>query len=274
MVGLVLTCSSSANPAALLMSRLTQYMKRPWTALSPCPIAKELIPVHPRKVFFYLTSQPRGPLPENSDDIIAPVIADIKRLTPSISDPSINEDAEMDHMDRLRLSPSPEIDLFSPELETGTPAPPTPGSQFSGHHSLHSNTTQDIRPRPSNRAPSPGLEADERGFTETASAVRANRLNQISQLEISTPVTIEEPKQLRSDHEVGMELFGRSHGGLTVGDHHNKHMMSSPMITPKPNMTVQIHDIDIDMGEAAWHVDIKSPEAMSFEEVEEMFDDF
>lgn len=249
-------------------------MKRPWTALSPCPIAKELIPVHPRKVFFYLTSQTRGPLPVNSDDIIAPVIVDMKRLTPSISDPSIDEDAEMDHMDRSRLSPSPEVDLFSPELETGTPEPSTPGSQFSGHSSLHPSTAQDIRPRPSTRAPSPGLEADERGFTETASAVRANRLNQISELEISAPVVIEEPKQSRSDLDVGIELFGRSHGGLSVGDNHTKQMMSSPMIVPKHNLTVQVRDIDMVMGDAAWHVDIKSPEAVSFEEVEEMFDDF
>lgn len=253
------------------MSRLTQYMKRPWTALSPCPIAKELIPVHPRKVFFYLTSQPRGPLPDNSDDIIAPVIVDIKRLTPSITDPSINEDIEMDHIDRSRLSPSPEVELFSPELENGSPAPPTPGSQFSGHN-LHPHTVHDIRSRPSLRAPSPGLEADERGFTETATAVRASGLGRLSQLEISAPITIEETKP-RSDHDVGIELFGRTHGGLNAADH-TKHMMSSPMITPKHHLAIQIQDIDMDMDEDVWHVDIKSPEAVSFEEVEEMFDNF
>src|SRR5207248_4089092 len=84
--------NSSANPAALLSSRLSLYLKRPWTALSPCPLAKELIPVHPRKVFFYLTTSPHQPLSENSDDIITPSINDVKRLTPSISDPTIHED--------------------------------------------------------------------------------------------------------------------------------------------------------------------------------------
>lgn len=138
---LLLTFCSSANPAALLSSRLTQYMKRPWTALSPCPIAKELIPVHPRKVFFYLTTQPRGELPTNSDDIIPPVLADLKRLTPSISDPSIADDeAEMEHRERMRFSPSPEVELFSPELHAvGAGSIPVRQSSFEEQvGSLHS----------------------------------------------------------------------------------------------------------------------------------------
>lgn len=266
----LLTFRRSANPAALLSSRLTQYMRRPWTALSPCPIAKELVPVHPRKVFFFLTTQPRGQLPANSDDIITPVIVDIKRLTPSISDPSIEEE-EMDRHERMRFSPSPEVDLFSPELDNGSPVPPTPGSPFNSH-SLPEDPMPIPQPRPRsvNRAPSPGLEADERGFTETASAVRASRLlQQTSALQINIAVPAENLPQ-RPDHEIGMELFGRSHGGLSVLDQ-QKHTMSSPMMVPKHNPTLQIPDIDTDMDDVSWN--IKSPEATSFDEIDQMFDD-
>lgn len=264
--------ANSANPAALLSSRLTQYMKRPWTALSPCPVAKELIPVHPRKVFFFLTSQPRGQLPTSSDDIIAPVIADMKRLTPSISDPSIEDEEAVDRDERMRFSPSPEVELFSPELDNASPVPPTPGSSFSGH-SLRAEPIQPPQTqRSANRAPSPGLEADERGFTETASAVRASRLlQQTSQLQISVQEPSSDDSKLRSDHDAGLELFGRSHGTLSVSVNDHKHLMSSPMMVPKHSMTIHIHDIDMEMGDASWN--IKSPEATSFDELDQMFDD-
>jgi hypothetical protein len=103
---------SSANPAALLSSRLSAYLKRPWSALAPCPLAKELIPVHPRKVFYYLTTCAHQPLPETSDDFIVAGV-DGKRLTPSVS--SLDQDEE-DALARQR-SPSPEVDLSSPEFE-------------------------------------------------------------------------------------------------------------------------------------------------------------
>ena len=247
-------------------------MKRPWTALSPCPIAKELIPVHPRKVFFFLTTQPRGELPSNSDDIITPVIADLKRLTPSISDPSVEDEESMDRHDRMRFSPSPEVELFSPGFDHSSPVPGSPESTFSTHQSLPVETQhpQQQRQRPFNRAPSPGLEADERGFTETASAVRASRLlQQTSQLQISVQEPVEEPKP-RTEHELGMELFGRSHGGLNVVE--NKHMLSSPMVNAKHNLTLQVTDIEMDIGESTWN--IKSPEHTTFDELDRMFDDY
>ena len=226
--------------------------------------------MHPRKVFFFLTTQPRGQLPANSDDIITPVLVDIKRLTPSISDPSIEEE-EMDRHERMRFSPSPEVDLFSPELDNSSPVPPTPGSPFNSH-SLPEDPMPIPQPRPRtvNRAPSPGLEADERGFTETASAVRASRLlQQTSDLQINIAAPIENLPQ-RPDHDVGMELFGRSHGGLSVLEQ-QKHMMSSPMMVPKHNPTLQILDIDTDMDDVSWN--IKSPETTSFDEIDQMFDD-
>lgn len=164
--------SSSANPAALLSSRLSAYMKRPWTALAPCPLAKELIPIHPRKVYYYLTSQPRQPLPESLDDSMMAGVNG-KNITPSVS--SVDQDEE-DAMarERTRLSPSPEVDLSSPDFEDD-------GIDFHGHSgpsgaSRHNpdfnNTHNRSRLMHSNRAASPPLEGDEKEFTQTASAVR------------------------------------------------------------------------------------------------------
>ncbi|KAL1958235.1 hypothetical protein VTO42DRAFT_4743 [Malbranchea cinnamomea] len=171
--------ANSANAAALISSRLSLYLKRPWTALAPCPIAKELIPVHPRKVFFYLTNSPHQPLPQGSDDIIAPTVEG-KPITPSASVASNDSDAADDELERerARLSPSPEVDLSNPEfddemmgddLDGNAPgAPPSqPGSfparSLQGHnHSLSHN----------HRSVSPPLEGDEKEFTQTASSVR------------------------------------------------------------------------------------------------------
>ncbi|RHZ74410.1 hypothetical protein CDV55_102392 [Aspergillus turcosus] len=161
--------ANSANPAALLSSRLGTYMKRPWTALAPCPIAKELIPIHPRKVYYYLTTLPRRPIPENSDDVIIPGVEG-KDLTPSVS----NADLDEEEMLARERSLSPEVDLSSPEFEeenidldgqSGVGSAGRPGHSFGEHHS-HARLMH------SNRAASPPLEGDEKEFTQTASAVR------------------------------------------------------------------------------------------------------
>lgn len=150
-------------------------MKRSWTALSPCPMGKELINVHPRKVFYYLTTYPHQPLPENLDEMVA---VDVKQMTPSLSSGSVAQDDDDDDeeeamaRERSRLSPSPEIDLSSPEFEEeqhdlngqdpGNCDASTPGFSDQRAHRLSHN----------HRAASPPLEGDEREFTQTASSVR------------------------------------------------------------------------------------------------------
>ncbi|KAL5002299.1 hypothetical protein BDV10DRAFT_118511 [Aspergillus recurvatus] len=155
--------ANSANPAALLSSRLSAYMKRPWTALAPCPLAKELIPIHPRKVYYYLTTQARQPIPENSDDVMIPGVEG-KVMTPSASSVDDDEDA----MARQR-SPSPEVDLSSPDFEDGVID--LDGSSSARHSSSFSDHRH-MRLFHSHRATSPPLEGDEKEFTQTASAVR------------------------------------------------------------------------------------------------------
>ena len=277
--------SSSANAPALLSSRLSLYLKRPWTALSPCPLAKELIPVHPRKVFFYLTTSPKQELPANSDDIIAPVVADIKRLTPSISDPSIDQDdQDADFMLRSRMSPSPEVDLSHPDFDRDLPmGPPTPGESFSGRSSLTRDGHVDHR-LPSNRAPSPPLEADEKGFTETATAVRARGMSmhepqvQVSvEVEQSPPAEETAEMRHRRDQEAGYELFGQSTGALGVPS--QKILTSSPLMTSRQETTVTfassvtvVNHEDVEMGDGIW--DLDSPENVELDELDGLFSGF
>ena len=281
----------SANPAALLSSRLSLYLKRPWTALSPCPLAKELIPVHPRKVFFYLTTSPHQALPENSDDIITPSINDVKRLTPSITDPSIHEDdADVDFPERSRLSPSPEFSFSSLELDEDiSMAPPTPGETFSGRSSVSGDGAADRR-MPRNRAPSP-LEADEKGFTETATSVRARGMSLHEPIvQVSIEVTedqdtqdepVEETPEMtnKKDQELGYELFGQAHGALGVPSQ----MIStnSPMIRPRHVSAVETvvkkvdvvsQQEDVEMAECSWELD--SPENVELDELDGMFSGF
>jgi hypothetical protein len=238
--------------------------------------------VHPRKVFFYLTNQPRMPLPENSDDILPPsALAEIKRLTPSISDPSVTGD-DMD-IDMRGRSPSPEVELFSPDLEDDSvPTPPTPGEAFSGRNSLNPDGTPDIRSRP-NRAPSPALEADERGFTETATAVRARGMSlqgppPQATIEVDATAILEEdetPEQQHTrDRVLAHSLFGSYHNGLVVPD--QKGLASSPMIAPRGDhqarlaLTLNLDDIDMTDTQFA----MRSPETIDVDELDSMLTGF
>lgn len=286
--------NSSANPAALLSSRLSVYLKRPWTALAPCPLAKELIPVHPRKVFFYLTTCPHQPLPENSDDIIMPALPQDKRITPSISSPSVNQDDDIDMelQERLRYSPSPEVDLSTPddeELVDAPQRPPTPNGSFSGRSSIPRDGSNGENQRSRNRAPSPPLEADERGFTETANAVRARGMSLSSTAVQTSSENTEESTRLeetadttnRRDQEFGLELFGQSNNAIAAPA--LSVMLSSPMIQPheahlhhETRKGTELTNIDASVKEvemtSTW--ELRSPENVELDELDGLFSGF
>ena len=283
---------SSANPAALLSSRLSLYLKRPWTALAPCPLAKELIPVHPRKVFFYLTTTPHQKLPESSDDIITHISNDLKRLTPSVSPSVDQDDVDRETRSRMQMSPSPEVDLSSPDLDQDHPiSPPTPGESFSGRSSVSREPTIGDNRVTQIRAPSPPLEADEKGFTETASAARARALSVNDptpqpSVEVtmhgtgSTPLPpVEETAELRQkrDQELGYELFGHAHTALVVPQ---QGALNSPMIPPREDHRASakkavtiVTDMDsLDADLSRW--ELRSPENVELDELDGMFTGF
>ncbi|KAG5925695.1 hypothetical protein E4U42_004049 [Claviceps africana] len=159
----------SANPCAIISSRLTTYMKRPcWNALSPCPLSKELETVHPRRTYFFLTTCPRQPLLDSS---ISEPIRHSPVVTPSVS---LTDDSGSDDVDARRrdLSPSPEVDLSSPEfddMEDDMGMPITPMGSFESY-TFRMRHGRDLRRN------SPPLETDEREFTQTADVLQKRKL--------------------------------------------------------------------------------------------------
>ncbi|KAI4214361.1 MAG: hypothetical protein LQ351_003114 [Letrouitia transgressa] len=253
---------SSANPAALLSSRLAAYIRRDcWTAQSPCPLGKELIPVHPRKVFYFLTTTVRQEIPVDSTDIItSPLINSFgsggkggKRIiSPSLSNASIDGDAEgLEQRKRDALSPSPEVDLSIPELDAVTQTedefhtPPTPGS-LSARSSLTrdgsaGSTSDDLSLAHNHRAQSPPLEGDEKEFTQTASSMRMrgmsfdeHNIRQTTEIENTVADTVGEMQIDESEEERASR--NQEDGATLFGGHHTPEtglgIMSSPMVKP------------------------------------------
>ncbi|OAA42390.1 mucin [Beauveria brongniartii RCEF 3172] len=165
----------SANPCAIISSRLASYLKRPvWSSAAPCPLAKELETVHPRRTYFFLTTQPRLELPDPS--IVQPILP-AAIVTPSVS---LTDDSGSDVEGRRReLSPSPEVDLSPHEVEDGFDdmfLPITPAGSFSSRR---------VRVARDFRHDSPPLEKDEREFTQTADVVLKRKLSE------ATPVVVD-----------------------------------------------------------------------------------
>lgn len=162
----------SANPCAIISSRLSTYMKRPcWSALAPCPLTKELENIHPRRTYFYLTTGPHQPLPGPSTVRLTQRTI----ISPSLSSAtSGSEDADPDR--RRELSPSPEVDLSSPEfddMDDDVAMPTTPIGSLSVRFPLPSAV---LSPR-HHRGASPPLEKDEREFTQTADGLQKRKLS-------------------------------------------------------------------------------------------------
>lgn len=295
--------SRSANPSALISSRLTAYLHRSWPAISPCPLAKDLSPVHPRRLYFYLTTTPHQPIPE----VAEPIPKANRIISPSLSSASAADEEDRFLRQRQALSPSPEVDLSSPELdeETGD-APPTPGGSYAARASMsRERTASYTHPR---RAASPPLENEERDFKQTASALyeqaKARRSSQQSQQDVnmdrdasagaedasSVTMSIEADESEESaalkNSEAAAVLFG---GPECVGAHTSHAMeFSSPVLHPRDGLrvaTVLSSQSGVDLPTMsgkdapphqpeimfAWD-SLQSPENVQLEELDDMFD--
>ena len=231
------TIDTSTNPNALIQARLATYLKGPWPIVSPCPLGKQQENVHPRRVFYHLTTQPHQPIPENSQ----PVPNARRVISPSLSSNADEDNEDKFSRSRAQLSPSPEVDLSSPELDDETDA--EAASTFSGRHSLsrdHSSTSLNLSHN--RRAASPPLEREERDFKQTANELQEQRRNsQQKPTEITEVVmktedhdesqsidmtleTAEEPEEV-----VASQLFG-GHSQLAVSGAYD---LSSPVLRPQ-----------------------------------------
>ena len=304
--GLLTSPRSSANPAALLSSRLSAYLKKPWTADSPCPLDKELTTVHPRKVYFFLTTRPRQDIPTSSLDIFNAPHGGGKGgrrvISPSISSASIDEESEThDERKRTTLSPSPEVELSTDDLHFAgtdgeetfmTPATPA-GSSFSGRSSLNrdgssGSSSENIHSH-NHKAASPPLEGDEKEFTQTASSVRMRGMSlDDSMVKPSTENTqfmeVEETEEEKAKRncEAAEALFGTHHAQDSTMPN-----LSSPLVRPIQyaitGLEIKHEDEDIEMEESisilgnngvglTW--DTREPENIQVEDLDDLFGAF
>ncbi|KAL2127632.1 hypothetical protein VTI74DRAFT_10381 [Chaetomium olivicolor] len=270
----------SANPCAIISSRLATYLKRPgWSTASPCPLAKELEAVHPRRTYFYLTTCPHQPLP---DPVQAPALSHLAHSrtiisrSPSTAPSMSADDSDMER--RRELSPSPEVDLSSPELDEmdeDYAMPSTPIGSFSMRGFY-------MPPRPIHggsgrpgRAASPPLEKDEKEFTQTADGLQKRKLNG-DLLSVSNPPPIEQTVSMDLERDES-SLFGVMPvtGGFTSMPPIS--FVSSPAIRPS-TMSLNLGRKDGEMdswakleGMLEWD---RSPENIELEELDGLLNDY
>lgn len=126
--------------------------------------------MHPRRTYFYLTTYPHQPLPDASTTQMPQRAI----ISPSVSSDASRSDDDDENDRRRDLSPSPEVDLSSPELDDGDDdvvMPTTPTS------SLPASTRPSFATRGGLRSASPPLEKDEREFTQTADGLQKRKLS-------------------------------------------------------------------------------------------------
>jgi hypothetical protein len=248
----------SANPSAIISSRLSTYLKRSWSASSPCPVAKELETVHPRRTYFYLTTCPHQPMPDPSN------VHFLQRsiITPSLSSASRSDEADAER--RRELSPSPEVDLSSPELEGDDMSPPT---------SIGSFTTRVESSIRNSRASSPPLEKDEKEFTQTARGMQKRKLSGDTRMSGVPSDMADHP--VRSSETHPDALFGE---GRHLGIPHGGLFVSSPAMKPSLSLNTLKRGFDETelwaRVEGAMEWDMRSPENIELEELDGMLDDF
>ncbi|KAF2731750.1 hypothetical protein EJ04DRAFT_362030 [Polyplosphaeria fusca] len=272
---------SSANPAAIISSRLATYLKRSWTALSKCPLDKVLVGTHPKRVYYFLTTCEHQPIPLDAGNAPA---ATARIITPSLSS-AASEEEDLDARARDRMSPSPELDLSSPEFDHGN-------DPFSSQ--THPPTSANILHN--RRAQSPPLEKDEKEFTQTASFLQQRRRSQAAEREKeasapsettqSTDIIMEditeveetEESAARKNSETAAALFG--FGQMDLGATFQPELApSSPILKPTsiemPPPRFRPGEMKMDTVDVDWSwSELKSPENIELDELDDLLGGF
>lgn len=273
----------SANPCAIISSRLAGYLKRScWSAQEPCPLAKELESVHPRRTYFYLTTCPHQPLPDPAAAATLSQLAHMRTIiSPSLSSAeSGSVDADADR--RRELSPSPEVDLSSPEfddMDDDIAMPTTPIGSLSlrgfGVPSGHFSHGAGI-PGRSNRATSPPLEKDEKEFTQTADGLQKRKLSGDLLSDDSNNANSMDVDYCAKDDSglFGEKIALTATPGLSVG---HFSFVTSPAMRPSTmslNLGKRDHDLDSWIKLETMLEWDRSPENIELEELDGLLDDY
>ncbi|RKF53384.1 putative mucin [Erysiphe neolycopersici] len=251
----------SANPSAIISSRLSAFIKRPWSPSSPCPISKVLETIHPRRTHYYLTnSPPHRPLLDSSDRESADTAAAAAAraiISPSISSAASRfDEAESDR--RRELSPSPEIDLFPPECDDDT-------QDYQARPSVSRFPCQ-IKQMPlTPRSTSPPLEKEEKEFTQAARGMQKRKISDV----ISDGILSDTEDYTARNLDCELLFEKQSHHLSSLA------FLSSPNINSSGTSRRINDDSNITWfqpdADALW--DMRCPELVELEELDGMFDD-
>lgn len=255
--------NSSANPHAIISSRLNQYLKRP--GQKKCQLAKELITTHPKRIYFYLTTCARQPIPTQDE------AAAFMRQT--IVSPAPSED-EREQTPRER-SPSPDVDfIFDDDLIADTR--PTTAKVILTER----------------RFMSPPLEGDEREFTQSAISIKrrsaSRELEEQRRLKRNRDeLEAEDPKDtdplgISSELEGAEDVYSAS-ALSNVPDQEEEHHKHAPWASVEVDENqhrtgeTSKDGLSIDTNLAAgftnpWGNDLQSPESVGLHELDDLFD--
>ncbi|KAI5788469.1 hypothetical protein EDC01DRAFT_617145 [Geopyxis carbonaria] len=268
---------NSANPHAIISSRLNGYLKRGFNRSSPCILKKELITTHPRRIYFYLSTCPHQPIPQHENDVVP--------ARRSVVSPALSDEEEEENRKRSEMSPSPEVDLSSHELDDDN------DNDISDTASSLSSTTSTMIARGRTRSPStldpkntlssPPLEGDEREFSQ--SAIYLDRRSLSREKDVKT----EEPSPKRSRQEYEAEENEDAAGTLLGYPTVTVTAFSSPSLGPtteikrednaelerpldKPHPVAENAELYSWSGEFERH--LGSPESVELDELDDLLD--
>ena len=297
---------SSSNPVAIISSRLTNYLRRPWSAVAPCPLAKEQVNIQPRRVYYYLTTCARQPIPELSSH---PAINAARVISPSISSGPDEEERKeaaqkVQNLEREALSPSPELDLIAPEFDHPHHGHSMSGVSYTGSPAYPEVSTYGEAYQ---QATVPPLESDEREFTQMATNMATRRaieqsatpdaepeppsmdltghnpsesyLSMPSHDLSESPGEVEEEETEEAKHlknqQAASALFGNQYAHLSANPSSHIILNSSPMIRPMlstkdvpKTMTQPSFGRSMD-DDAVWN-ELKSPDCVELSELDEL----
>lgn len=150
-------------------------------------------------------------------------------ITPSAT--SASEDADEER--RRELSPSPEVDLSSPELDDlddDVPMPGTPIGSFSGRH-----TSVLVIAAQNHRAASPPLEKDEKEFTQTADGLQKRKLSGDllnNKTQPAVEVTLDADEHIKDDGLFGGGVQNKAEAAATTSHVPSMAFLASPAMLP------------------------------------------
>jgi hypothetical protein len=281
------TENSSANQSAIISSRLTNFIKRPWTNLAPCPIGKDLIGTHPKRLYFYLSGRPHLPFPDPEPRVSATA----RIISPSLT--SGTDEAEDDAgRRRSEMSPSPALDLEDSAVNFDN-------GSLSRSESFPNSHMPSGAPTPglAQSRSSPALERDEHEFTQTANALQQLRreteqMAKLKALDVKLEISPPEDAMILEDDsdeiiakrniEAADVVFGQSDTSLFM--RRSAYLLSSPMIVPQRDpeevpgkpipfpLTLSTVEDKIESS-FAW-TELKSPETVELDELENLFESY